>query len=436
VGTLANANIHKHSKVGSVATILTLLFLCMVLPGIYAIRRSYFQGKVEINHVTLFTVGFLAYWILPIGIVALLSSHVQDYLGDDLMNLYAGAGSMEEYLIFCGIIYLAFVAGDMLGRRKIVRSAGRLKPVSGKILLLFGVMGGIIAAGAMIQARDILLKGTYVHDPDPIERGTVAAACNFLFLPAVIYIVQTNPSTLKRLLFNRYMVLFLPPNIILFLSGSRLYFISFLLMLIVYWTSFRQRIRAARLVAVLLGAITLMGAVGAYRLGGSGEHSIIANLIEEPMFTSFSLAAFLGSHKLFLWNYPVYLASDLINLIPSAVFPGKIALINQMPDVYTPLGALNSFVSFQWNFGLIGTMIFMFLFGYFLTRLRRHCDLWSRVAYVLSSGWLTFTFFRDPFSISLVKNILEFSLLIPAVMIAFSRLVVWAESHYLIRLGD
>jgi hypothetical protein len=68
----------------------------------------------------------------------------------------------------------------------------------------------------------------------------------------------------------------------------------------------------------------------------------------------------------------------------------------------------------------------MFLLGYFLARLRRRLDLWSHVAYVLTCGWLPFTFFRDAFSISLIKNILEFSLLLPAAIIAISRFVTWA----------
>jgi oligosaccharide repeat unit polymerase len=363
--------------------------------------------------------------MLPIGIALLLSSQVQNVLGDDLMNLYAGVGNMGEYLILCEVIYFSFLAGDTLGRRQRVRSSGKLKPVSETILFMFSIMGGLIAAIAMFQARDILLKGKYVTDTD-LNRGFVAASSIFIFLPAVIHIFQTRPSTLKQLLWNRYMILFWPANLILFLSGGRLYFISFLLVLVVFWTSFTHRPRVARLAVFLLGAIILMGIVGAYRQAGSDDHSIIANLLREPMFTSLSLASFLGSHKFYLWNFPTYLGSDLINLVPSAVFPGKLSLMKEVPDVYAPLGALNSFVSFQWNFGIVGTMIFMFLLGYFLARLRRRLDLWSHVAYVLTCGWLPFTFFRDAFSISLIKNILEFSLLLPAAIIAISRFVTWA----------
>jgi hypothetical protein len=405
---------------------LYFFFLCLIVPVVYATRRSYAGGKVEINHVTLFTAGFLTYWMLPIGIALMLNSQVENALGGDLMNLYEGLGNMGEYLIVCEIIYFSFLAGDILGRRQKVRSSGKLRPVSETILFLFCALGSLIAAIAMFMARDLLLKGTYVADSNLQERGLVAASCIFLFIPAVIHIVQTRPSSLKQLLFNRYMIFFWPANLVLFLSGSRLYFISFLLMLVVYWTSFTYRLRAAKIGAFLLGAIILMGIVGAYRSGGSGDHSIIANLVAEPMFTSFSLVSFLGSHNFYLWNFPIYLGSDLINLVPSALFPGKISLMKEIPGVYSPFGAMNSFVSFQFNFGVFGTLIFMFLLGYCLARLRRRLDLWSQVAYVLTSGWLPLAFFRDPFSVSLVKDILEFSLILPAVVIIICRLVVWA----------
>ena len=401
-------------------------FLCLIVPVVYAIRRSYDRGKVEINHVTLFTAGFLAYWMLPIGIALTLNSQVGDTLGGGLMDLYAGVRNMGEYLIVCELLYFSFLAGDVLGRRQKVRSLGKLRPISETILFLFCALGSSIAAIAMFAARHLLLKGTYVEDQNLQERGLVAASCIFLFIPAVIHIVQTRPSSLKHLLFNRYMIFFWPTNLILFFSGSRLYFISFLLMLVVYWTGFTHRLRAARIAAFFLGAILLMGIVGAYRSGGSGDHSIIANLLAEPMFTSFSLVSFLGSHNFYLWKFPIYLGSDLINLVPSAIFPGKISLMKEIPGVYSPFGAMNSFVSFQYNFGIFGTAIFMFLLSYVLARMRRRLDLWPRVAYVLTSGWLPLAFFRDPFSVSLVKDILEFSLLLPAVVIVICRLVVWA----------
>ncbi len=167
-----------------------LFTMCMILPALYAFRRSYSRGRVEVNHVTLFTAGFLAYWVLPIGVVLLLSSQMESTLGSDLMGLYAGAKNMSEYLVLCGIIYLAFVGGDQLGKRKAqkARTLGRMRPISQKLLAQFAGAAVIIAALAFYAARSILLKGSYIADTDLQQRGTAAAACIFLFIMAIIYI--------------------------------------------------------------------------------------------------------------------------------------------------------------------------------------------------------------------------------------------------------
>jgi hypothetical protein len=402
-----------------------IFFIALLIPLLYLKNRTYCAGKIEINHVTLFTFGFLSYWILPIGFVMFLGSTVPNALGEQLVRMYSDATNLSEYLAISTLIYFSFVSGDLLSRKLRIR-AGQHHAISENLLFLFNLMGGAIAVGAMFQARSVLLTGSYITDVgSQIARGPVAAACIFLFSIVLIHLVQTRPCTVNQLLFNRYMLFFWPANLILFLSGTRLYFLSFVLMLIVYWTNYVSPVRLSRLLPLVVGPLLLMGIIGAYRLK-DGDHSIIANFIAEPMFTSFSLVDFLRSKHFFILKAPVYLASDLLNLVPSALAPSKTNLMTEIPDIYSPLGALNSFVSFQWNFGVLGTMVFIFFMGYGLGRLRRRQGLWSKVAYTMTSGWLAFAFFRDPFSVSLVKDILEFSLILPALVIGISRFTAFA----------
>ncbi len=89
-----------------------------------------------------------------------------------------------------------------------------------------------------------------------------------------------------------------------------------------------------------------------------------------------------------------------------------------------PLGGLNSFVSFDLNFGVGGSAIFLFLWPIPFRYLKsRPTNTLFATMYVMSSGWLAFTFFRDPFSISLVKAILQDSILMPALVVAFGWLL-------------
>jgi hypothetical protein len=97
--------------------------------------------------------------------------------------------------------------------------------------------------------------------------------------------------------------------------------------------------------------------------------------------------------------------------------------------VYQPLGGLSSFVSLNLNFGIIGSALFLFLwpipFRYLKSRLSN--TLYATM-YVMCSGWLAFTFFRDAFSISLVKAIFQDSIVIPLVIVALGYLLTAACS--------
>jgi len=170
--------------------------------------------------------------------------------------------------------------------------------------------------------------------------------------------------------------------------------------------------------------------VGAFR-GGSAITDAAFNVLLEPVFTSISLVYFLRYDHMVWLALPKYLVSDFSNLIPSAVFPRKASLINT-PDVFSPLGALHSFVSFNFNFGLIGTAAFMFLLPMGLRWIKaRDGSPLYRTMYVMLSGWLAFTFFRDPFSVSIVKTMVQHSVLLPAAIVAFVRLAEAASQNVL-----
>jgi hypothetical protein len=132
-----------------------------------------------------------------------------------------------------------------------------------------------------------------------------------------------------------------------------------------------------------------------------------------------------------LVNVPKFLVSDFVNLIPTVLLPGKAALLMDPNDygysVYTPLGALHSFFSFTINFGVIGTLPVMFGLGFGLRWLQINGHLvLLRVLYVMLSSWLAFTFFRDPFTTSIVKNMFEFSILVPTLVIVAMHVITLA----------
>jgi hypothetical protein len=174
---------------------------------------------------------------------------------------------------------------------------------------------------------------------------------------------------------------------------------------------------------VLCASALLAGLVGVYRMRSG---NVFANILTEPLYTSISLLIVLARGDSHLARVPIYLGSDLINLVPGILLPNKERLMQEIPDVYSPLGAINSYVSFEANFGVLGTAVFIFLFAWGTRRLRRTPGSWRTPAYVMISGWSGFALFRDPFAVSLVKDILEFSILMPAAICALSFWLRWS----------
>lgn len=224
--------------------------------------------------------------------------------------------------------------------------------------------------------------------------------------------------------YTGYMKVYFGCAAILLLMGGRLYFASSVISILVY-ASHKRPFRIKKIVQWGLVAVVLMGAVGTVRTGASASLIMIfLNVGTESIFTSYSLMSYLSGNEPPLFNLPIYLGSDLMNLIPSAfIDKSKFAnLIDSNPfGIVSPLGAFHSWVSSVINFGVVGTIILMFLFGYFMRRNER-----MTTPYLMLTAFTAFTFFRDPFSVSLVKNMFEFSILIPVALAGVNKCIAYA----------
>jgi hypothetical protein len=393
-----------------------LLSSAFLVPILYAYARSEDRGRVRIDHVTLFSLGYLFYWVTPIAAGFLLGAEVMP----STWTLLFDSRFAATYLAAVIIIYAAFIAGDQVGirvfRKRTLRNKSEAghKGLSPQILALFSG-GAFLVFLAEIAVHRAELFVPYGPDmSSQIARGNVTA-----------WVVMLGSIALLRLSgYPRFTLLILPfaaGALLMVWIGSRLYVASFALMFAAFRSLYVRPFSKKQVIVAALLAAALFGAVGTLR-----ENSAITeagfNLLLEPLLTSISLIYFLRYQHMAWLAAPKYLLSDFCNLIPSFVFPAKASLI-KAPDFFSPLGALHSFVSFNLNFGLAGTAAFMFLLpvGLRWVKARDGSPLY-RTMYVMLSGWLAFTFFRDPFSISIVKTMVQHSILLPAAMVALVRL--------------
>jgi hypothetical protein len=394
-----------------------LLMSALLLPVIYAGVRSLDAGRVRIDHVTLFSVGFVFYWVAPIAAGLVLSTEVMPAMWTELFD----ARVVVPYLAAIIATYLSFIAGDQFGVWAFRRQKSATDGKNARRSLSPHLLAALSGAAFFLFLVEVLLHRAELFVPysaDVNELGARGQATAWVVLLGSIVLLRLS----SRPRFTRLLLPFAAACLFMVWTGSRLYTASFVLMFAVFRSLYVRPFGRRQTLAAGLAMVALFGALGALR-----ENMAIAdagrNVLLETVFTSLSLVYFLRYEHMAWLAVPKYLASDFYNLIPSFILPGKASLI-EAPYYFSPVGALHSFVSFNFNFGLVGTAAFMFLLpvGLRWARARDASPLY-RTMYVMLSGWLAFTFFRDGFSVSIVKTMFEHSMVLPAAIVAMVRLV-------------
>ena len=401
---------------------LLLLFIAVALPCWYGYRRSVAQGLVEINHVTTFSFGFLFYWITPLAVRVLAPK--TDFPLAKLWAQWFRESFITPYALSCIALYLCFVLGDSIAARRFRQVPARvLTTVPRTVLTLVTAF-----ACALMLYSGYVMRANLFRAAEPglmqvgVARGAVTACVILLGCVALMYSLAHADIPWRKLLMSGFFLPLLAGGALMIALGSRLYVASLLLMFAIYQTTFRSRFKLRTVVAAGLLCALLFGLVGTWREGSSASGAFF-NVFLEPMEGSLSLVHHLRYKGIAWTNYPDLLLSHFVNLVPTLLLPNKVSLLKKA-DAYGPLGGLHSFVSFNLNFGLLGTAVFWLLwpmmFRYFRSRMSG--TLFATM-YVMCSGWLAFTFFRDPFSISLVKLIFEDSIIFPVLIVAFGKLL-------------
>jgi len=404
-----------------------LLVIAIAIPCWYGYRRSVSHGLVEINHVTTFTFGFLFYWITPVA-ARILAPKIDFPLSRVWSGLFR-ENMVLPYTASCLALYLCFMLGDTWGASMFRRRPAHTDTtIPAPALTLITIFGCVMLVYSAYVVRAYLFRPaapgtTFVG----VARGAVTACVVLLGCVALMFTIEHPEMPWRRLLTTRY---FIPPILgggMMLLLGSRLYVASLVLIMAIYQTNLRKPFKLKTLVVAGLVFALFFGFIGTWREGSSPTGALV-NVFLEPMLSSISLAHHLYYKGIAWTNQPNQLISDFANLMPTVLRPEKVKGLKQ-PDAYRPLGGLHSFVSFNLNFGLLGSAVFLLIWPMLFRYARsRMSETLFATIYAMSSGWLAFTFFRDPFSISLVKAIFENSILVPLLIVGFGRLLAAACS--------
>jgi hypothetical protein len=391
---------------------------------------------IEINHLALFSVGFVSYWIIPIAVG--LSKINRDVpfisMWYDIFEDIS-PGTLVGYLFISLLFFLSFCAGSHVGSRVFARSiVDRISLRFDRRLLNIYFFVALILAGVYaITVKEIFFRGYVVEDimEDFGKRGTFIATTILLLVLALLNSIKFEQQlkatreriNFKRVCLNRYFIAYFLFALLALSMGGRLYFLSSIVMLFVYKTVYIQRIRGRILLLIMFVFLVCSAVIGLIRqVSAITGLDLVTNIVMEPLITSFSMTTFLADDKFRIFCFPIFLINAYTNILPTSLIPDKFNLLIMPSDYgfvhFAPGGATHSYFSFMINFGVVGSFLAVFAFGMFLGFLKVRGDnvLW-RTMYLMISGWLTFSFWRDGFAISIVKLITEFSILIPTLIV-------------------
>ena len=357
-------------------------------------------------HNYLFVFGFIYYMIIPLLIVKY--GLLADYPAIHLLDEYSLSRFFNVYLICCTIVFISFLAGSRIGarswKRKDVCAKEYLlgKPLIDRFIIPIAIVGLFVA----FKNRSALFQG-YLAGYDTSLVGAMATIMiSAMFWLIYEFVAYKRPS---KVVVGTVLIF----AVILLGLGSRMYVVIPVLAGMLYLVEYKViRLRTILFCAFLFAVF--VAAMGLIRFGNAiNIEGLLYIGFAEPCLTWISAESmFHYSESLNLFSFPHNFLTTFYNFVPSFIFPDKGQYIREIALPYDqPLGATNLIVSLVSNFGIIGSGIFMFCFGYLLSSIRRHYkSIFGVTFYICFCGVIPFQFFRDNFSI--VNKVVVMNLLI------------------------
>ena len=371
-------------------------------------------------HIILFIFGFLYYLIVPPLVVS--SRSWEDYPGMHNLYMYYKDGYMSDYflyIIFVGFFFLSGSFASSLSHNpyKIVKSN---RVVRSKSLFIISMPLFLYCQLLILQNRGSLFQG-YLVEVDAPFVGTIASASMF-YLFMFIY---NKSGIYSKGISKMLIVILLELSIVLMGLGSRMYVFIIFISILVYYLDMNIISLRKLLLYGGLGALFVL-AIGIWRQGGTNitMEGLVYIGVAEPTYTWISAISMYDMNTLPLFAFPYNFISSFLNFIPHVLLPNKSELISDVALQYdAPLGALNIIVSLISNFGILGSLVAIFLLGYLLTYIRLHWQtIFGQTYYYCVCGVIPFQLFRDPFTV-VNKAFFSNLLLVPLLFILLSRIL-------------
>jgi len=404
-----------------------LIYANTIIIIVYIFFTRIYKTKIIIDHFALLLAGIIFYWLMPIYVCENdLTSH--QYLIEFYKNI--PIENIEMFLYFTLLIVFSILLSDyILSKFPVVISVNNYC-YSKRILDLFFWFIFICTCISAYYMRNIFFHGYEITGAWPFERGWFISGCVSLITLNVIYswtqITKPIPISRRKLLIkliiNKYFISAFLFNILMLSTGNRGYIVSFMISLLLIYIEINRGIKLRNLTFITGLIVVFTSYVAIKRSDGIFSLTkFIDNFFYEALNVGKTLFYHLQDMDYNLVEFPTILISKLIGIIPSVIFPGKFALMVYPEDIGKIVkgfqGTTHNYVELIINFGLIGTILFFFFLGIGFNWLKSKKHYTP--IYIAASANIPFFFFRS-FYDATVKHILEFSIILPLLILFIS----------------
>ena len=408
--------------------------LCLLCAMGWLLRgHAYARGKLQINPVFAVVAGTFYYVVLPCVIVRYFSDLVG---GITVYDRYFTVENATFVTFFWALVLACLSLGlriaDPTSRRRTrtSKSARDRRPAPTQWMFATLCTAFVLLLLSAFSIRDSLFAGydEFVLLDEAVwqARGTMSSLYSVMAVFQLGLLFRHGNASLARRTRLTMLLVFVVSSGLLLSMGARLYVVMAMLSAISLYSLRNGGIGGMRFFGVIIIGFTVFGGIGVLRAGAlDGLTTILMNVATEPMLTSISMFSLITDNPLPWIGQPWMLPADFQAALPSLLFPGKALLFDRLSDYgyafEAPLGGYHLIFSALINFGVLGTLFVAFLAGLALGRLARRQRgepdraMWT-LCCVSLTGMLAFSIFRDPFFISVVKNVFVVSILVPWVV--------------------
>ncbi|EQA69887.1 O-antigen polysaccharide polymerase Wzy [Leptospira noguchii] len=410
-----------------------ILFLLLLI-----IKFNIKGSKLEIDHNFLIILGFIYYWYLPF--IAYETNNLEQSLlanYDFVLKFYERVSYEAKvwYLITSVLLILSFLLGEIIFRKQshkwnLLKKQYNFSKTPIQLFFYGLVLFGIISLKYMFP---VLFRGYSAISEWPLQRGwfisvnvsLIVLFCIHASSRVDLYDISGKWKDRVRIFFNQYLIISILFGFLMYSTGNRGYLTLSVISIILILQKVLKGFRLIPILLIICILAVFNSAWGHIRAQNPVTFfKIIQSFFMEPGYVGMTLISHLIRNEFSFIEFPIPLLGNIIGIIPSIIFPEKFKYIQAITEMGKSIsvfqGTTHNYVELMANFGLIGSMIFMFLLSLGLNFLKRNESLSG--IYIAICSFLPFFFFRD-LPNTLIKYIFEFTIIL-SILLYYSNFII------------